>query len=238
MALSRLRRPQECEELIAQYQRVKSGVNIRMANEYAVDEARFALHGTLPASLIEIPSRTERAGWLWRLRRFEALLALCEEQLAAGARGATRFSWLRRKCDALLRLDRGEEARVVAREALALAQTMNAGPKLGQPADNWRLAIALAHLGRAEEALARAQSYVDGVPAVSLGRRWSREIEQARIHVLVGRHATCVELLAKLLRVPSGLTVPMLKVEPDWDALREDAAFKALLADPRNLEPL
>ncbi len=44
--------------------------------------------------------------------------------------------------------------------------------------------------------------------------------------------------VAKLLRVPSGLTVPMLKGDPAWDNVREDAGFKALLADPKNNEPL
>jgi hypothetical protein len=45
-------------------------------------------------------------------------------------------------------------------------------------------------------------------------------------------------LLAKLLRVPSGLTVPMLKIDPAWDNLRDDPEFKALLADPKNSAPL
>jgi hypothetical protein len=38
--------------------------------------------------------------------------------------------------------------------------------------------------------------------------------------------------------VPSGLTVPMLKVDPVWDNVRDNAGFKALLADPKNSAPL
>ena len=30
----------------------------------------------------------------------------------------------------------------------------------------------------------------------------------------------------------------MLRVEPEWDNVREDAGFKALLADPKNDAPL
>jgi len=45
----------------------------------------------------------------------------------------------------------------------------------------------------------------------------------------LARPRECVELLAKLLRVPSGLTVPMLKVDPTWDNVRDAPAFKALL---------
>ena len=68
--------------------------------------------------------------------------------------------------------------------------------------------------------------------------RWTREIELAKIYAHAKRPRECIELLAKLLRLPSGITVPMLKVEPDWDNVREDAAFKALLADPKNSAPL
>jgi hypothetical protein len=38
--------------------------------------------------------------------------------------------------------------------------------------------------------------------------------------------------------VPGGLTVPMLKVDPVWDNVRDNAGFKALLADPKNSAPL
>lgn len=30
----------------------------------------------------------------------------------------------------------------------------------------------------------------------------------------------------------------MLKVDPTWDNVRDDPAFKALLVDPKNSEPL
>ena len=68
--------------------------------------------------------------------------------------------------------------------------------------------------------------------------RWTREIALAKIHACVQRPRECVELLADLLREPCGLTVPMLRVDPDWDNVREDAGFKALLADPKNSAPL
>ena len=63
-------------------------------------------------------------------------------------------------------------------------------------------------------------------------------MQLARIYALIERPRECCELLAKLLRVPSGLTVPMLKVDPTWDNVRDDPAFKALLADPKNSAPL
>ena len=38
--------------------------------------------------------------------------------------------------------------------------------------------------------------------------------------------------------VPSFFTAPMLRAEFDWDHLRADPEFKALLADPKNGAPL
>jgi hypothetical protein len=232
--LSNLRRKQACEEVIAGYLRVKSGVDVGFSNESAVRLAHFTLDGALPDSVDQISSPTEQAVWLWRSRRFGPLLALCDAQLAAATKGVTRFTWLRRKTDALLRLERKDEALKIAREALAVAQALQVGPKVGLPAADGRLAIALARCGNADEAIAKAHAQVEAMPSVSLGRRWTREIELAEIYAFLGHKSDCVELLAKLLRVPSGLTVPMLKVDPTWDNVREDAGFKALLADPKN----
>ena len=39
-------------------------------------------------------------------------------------------------------------------------------------------------------------------------------------------------------RRASGLTFLMRKVGPAWDPVREDVAFKALLADPKHSAPL
>ena len=73
---------------------------------------------------------------------------------------------------------------------------------------------------------------------MSRARRWTREIELAELYAFLGRKSDCTELIARLLLVPSGLTVPMVKVDPAWDNMREDAEFKALLADPKNSAPL
>ena len=60
----------------------------------------------------------------------------------------------------------------------------------------------------------------------------------AEIYAYLGRPRECAEVLAELLRVPCGLTVPILKIDPVWDPVRNDPGFKALLVDPKNLAPL
>ena len=60
----------------------------------------------------------------------------------------------------------------------------------------------------------------------------------ARILARASRTRESVALIKQLLAQPSGLTVPMLRIEPDWDNLRDDPEFKALLADPKNSAPL
>ena len=236
--LTNLRRKQACEEVIAQFLRVKSGVTVGFSNESAVRVSRYSLDGVLPESVDQISSATERAIWLWRARRFDPLLALCNAQLAAQAKGITRFTWLRWKTDALLRLERKDEAVRIARDALVVAQELRVDPKIGPPSFNGRLAAAFSRCGQADEALAQARAHVEAIPEVSRARRWTREIELAELYAFLGRKSDCTELIARLLLVPSGLTVPMVKVDPAWDNMREDAEFKALLADPKNSAPL
>jgi hypothetical protein len=90
-----------------------------------------------------------------------------------------------------------------------------------------------------DEAVTAMRRYVDAAsPDTQVRERWRREIVAAELFSYANRPRECCELLAKLLRVPSGLTVPMLKVDSTWDNVREDAGFKALLADPKNSAPL
>jgi len=102
-----------------------------------------------------------------------------------------------------------------------------------------RLARARSLVGRTDDAVATMQRSIEAADAAKQildARR--REAALTEIYAEAGLARECVTLLAKLLRVPSGLTVPMLKVDPIWDNVREDAAFKALLADPKNSAPL
>ena len=101
------------------------------------------------------------------------------------------------------------------------------------------MAKSLIRMGRADEAIAAAKRYVEAASPVSqLEERWQREVDLARIYAHARRPRECVEVLARLLRVASRITVPMLRADPAWDDVRDDAGFKALLADPKNNVPL
>jgi TolB-like protein/Flp pilus assembly protein TadD len=51
----------------------------------------------------------------------------------------------------------------------------------------------------------------------------------AAIYTWVGEHDEAFRLLDHLLQTPNGLTVPVLKLDPMWDPLREDPRFQALI---------
>jgi len=51
----------------------------------------------------------------------------------------------------------------------------------------------------------------------------------ARIYVMVGRFDAAVEIIQHLLSVPGELPVPLLKIDPAWDPLRDHPRFQKLV---------
>ena len=88
----------------------------------------------------------------------------------------------------------------------------------------------LAALGQKEAAIAEGKRAVAllpesedafGGPMITLAL--------AQIYTWVGEHAEAIRLLDHLLEVPSGVTVPLLNVDPGWDPLRKNPGFQALI---------
>jgi TolB-like protein/Flp pilus assembly protein TadD len=73
---------------------------------------------------------------------------------------------------------------------------------------------------RAVELLPESQDAFDG-PLVTASL--------AEIYTWVGEHDEAFRLLDHLLRIPNGLVIPMLKLDPAWDPLRKDPRFQALI---------
>ena len=229
--LARLRREREFAEAEADYLAV-AGSDAASRVPFS---SRFALAGTIPSG-----HGSDSLFALRMARRDSEALAVIEADLSETTLGRlTRWRRWIEKCDSLRRLHRHVDAAAAAQEAKKLMEALNAEPSFDPSERDGRLAVTLARLGRAEDAIAAGRRYVAArSPTNQVRSRWNREIELAQIYAYLARPRECVELLAKLLRVPCGLTVPMLKVDPTWDPVRDDPAFQALLADPKNSAPL
>jgi len=93
-----------------------------------------------------------------------------------------------------------------------------------------QLAKVLAYLGQKNAALAEAQRAAElrpetkdafGGPEITAG--------VAEVYCIVGESGRAIEVLDGLLSRPSGMTVPLLKLGPAWDPLRNDPRFQALI---------
>jgi serine/threonine-protein kinase len=51
----------------------------------------------------------------------------------------------------------------------------------------------------------------------------------ARIYVMVGRHNEAIDIVERLLKMHSELSVAMLRRHPIWDPLRDQSRFKKLI---------
>jgi TolB-like protein/Flp pilus assembly protein TadD len=115
-----------------------------------------------------------------------------------------------------------EHARLVSEKSLREA-----------PEDAWRHVqhgLILAGLDRKEEAIAEGKRAVELLPEAQdalAGPRITAWL--AQIYTLTGEFDEAFRLIDHLLRVPSGLTIPSLKLDPAWDPLHKDPRFQALI---------
>src|SRR5216110_2715593 len=93
-----------------------------------------------------------------------------------------------------------------------------------------QLAKILAYLGQKNAALAEAQRATELLPE-SKDAFGGPEITAgvAEVYCIVGENGRAIEVLDGLLSRPSGVTVPLLKLSPAWDPLRNDPRFQALI---------
>ena len=113
----------------------------------------------------------------------------------------------------------GYEARIEASEAGSLPSIIYSA-----------LAISLAGLGRAEEAIREATRAVELTTpsdAAASGQGHIRAL--AEVYVMVGEYDAAIERLEYLMSVNCPLSVPQLRADPIWDPLRDHPRFQALL---------
>ena len=89
-----------------------------------------------------------------------------------------------------------------------------------------------ARLGRTREALAQAQLFLKNMQAAkSVEREQGALANLAAVQAQVGQVDQAITGLDRLLATPAGqfVTVPLLKLDPAWDSIRNDERFQALL---------
>jgi TolB-like protein/Flp pilus assembly protein TadD len=90
--------------------------------------------------------------------------------------------------------------------------------------------LILAALGQKQEAIAEGKRAVELLPESQDALDGPRATaDLAQIYAWTGEFDEAFRLLDHLLAVPSNLTVPMLKLDPGWDPLRQDPRFQALI---------
>jgi len=91
------------------------------------------------------------------------------------------------------------------------------------------LGVAYAFAGKQEAALKQARRAVELYGSDAL-QRPTAEQALAQVQTLAGDHAAAIATLESSLKVPGGMTVALLRLDPAWDPLRADPRFQALLA--------
>jgi serine/threonine-protein kinase len=88
----------------------------------------------------------------------------------------------------------------------------------------------LAALDRKQEAIAEGKRAVELLPESQDAFDGPRGITAlAQIYACTGESDEALRLIDHLLSTPSGLTIPVLKLDPVWDPLRKDPRFQALI---------
>jgi hypothetical protein len=86
-------------------------------------------------------------------------------------------------------------------------------------------------MGRCDEALAEGKRAVEMLPeAKDAFDGPILVITRARISLMCGDVDAALALLDGSLQTPSGVTIQELRLDPVWDALREDPRFHQMLA--------
>jgi len=115
-----------------------------------------------------------------------------------------------------------ERARVISEKSLQEVPE--------DPARHAQHGFILAALGQKQEAIAEGKRAVELLPESQDafdGPQGTAAL--AQIYAWTGESDEAFRLLDHLLRIPNGLTIPMLKLDPVWDPLRKDPRYQALI---------
>jgi TolB-like protein len=120
----------------------------------------------------------------------------------------------------------GPRARAFAEEARAAFAEQPQGVE-----DDADVGLALAYLGRKEEAIRAGERAVARQPLArnaDAGPFYQERL--ARIYALVGEPEKAVDVIARLLEIPGTLSPPFLRIDPAFNSLRKNPRFQKLVA--------
>lgn len=143
------------------------------------------------------------------------------------------------RAEALQRLGRSTEAgRAYAAAAAMLERWVETRPEDERA---WSaLGRAYAGLGRDEEALGAARRGVELLPVEREAWRGAmRADDLARVYVRIGRPSEAIAVLEDLMDRPARTVVSpaLLRLDPEWNPIRSEPGFLALLAAPAEWTP-
>jgi serine/threonine protein kinase/tetratricopeptide (TPR) repeat protein len=92
------------------------------------------------------------------------------------------------------------------------------------------LGIAYAGLGRKQEAIREAEKAVELLPVSKEAYRGCFRVKDlAHVYVMVGEYDAAIDRLEFLLSFPGWISIPLLRLDPIWDPLRDHPRFQKLL---------
>jgi len=121
-----------------------------------------------------------------------------------------------------------EEAQPALEHALLVSEgLLREAPE--EPLRHAQHGFILAALDRKQEAIAEGKRAVELLPESQDAFDGPRGVTAlAQIYAYTGESDEALRLIDHLLGTPSGLTIPLLKLDPVWDPLRSDPAFQKL----------
>ena len=200
----------------------------------------FLVHGDLAgarAAIKAVPKDVEPTALVAWLANWNDLVWVLDEpqrelllRLTSSAFDDDRAVWSHCLTQAYALRGDATNVRTYAEEARrAFEEQLRATPKDAQR--HSLLGLALAYLGRKEEAIREGERGVALLPVTKnayLGPYLQHQL--ARIYILVGEHEKALDQLEPLLKVPYLLSPGWLKIDPNFDPLRRNPRFQKLVA--------
>jgi len=208
---------------------LKSELAIRWKGEFSVAEKELALvpPGIDPDGLVTL----SRVSVLTLQRKFPEALQVIQQFREETLPGHGSAPCPKAFLEAMVYRYQGDKVRAQAafdRARVIAEQLVRESPD--DAARHGQLGFILAGLGRKEEAIREGKRAVELLPESQDAFDGPEATAAlAQIYAWTGERDQAFSLLDHLLITPNGLTVPVLKLDPVWDPLRNDPRFQALV---------